>query len=162
MTRYRKQHWKVFDLFKSKRQCSKLLVSLCQKFNERQKQCTIANSVGGRRWLNVLSPSSICISDWVSVADDFWSYLINQPLGSSTNTLKITIAFIGQETDENKGLMEGVWGDFLQFLVNITSKSKYLFNLPRVRGWESMEDVTPNLRNEVKRAAMKPTAKSNC
>lgn len=59
--------------------------------------------------------------------------------------------------------MEEACRDFLEFLVNITSETKYLFNLPRVRGRESMENVTPNLlRNEVKRAAMKPISKSNC
>jgi len=60
-------------------------------------------------------------------------------------------------------LAEKVCGDFLEFLVNITSEPTYLFNVPRVREGESMENVTPNLlRNEVKRAAMKPIPQSNC
>lgn len=71
---------------------------------------------------------------------------------------------INEPGDSSKQSRDGeTVGDFPEFLVNITSERKYLFNLPRVRERESKENGTPNLlRNEVKRASMKPISKSNC
>lgn len=70
---------------------------------------------------------------------------------------------MGWQTEQKKALMENVCRDFLEFLKNVTLEPKYLFNLHWVTGGESMENVTPSLlRNEVKRAGMKPILKSNC